>query len=134
MISGRFFPKLPCKINWRRDFFRRVRNTVNPLSNFMPCRSSQENLMSETGVCLLPPVCSFYGGRATTGGRCRMGLSCCVSEFNWFNSISFYRYSFLNALAIFTIKMRFPTADSWSRSTTRTGNRHLLSIRKAVAI
>ncbi|XP_046458986.1 uncharacterized protein LOC124205581 [Daphnia pulex] len=80
VTSGRFFPKLPCKINWRRDFFRRVRNTVNPLSNFMPCRSSQENLMSETGVCLLPPVCSFYGGRATTGGRCRMGLSCCVNE------------------------------------------------------
>lgn len=78
---------------------------VNPLSNFMPCRSSQENLMSETGVCLLPPVCSFYGGRATTGGRCRMGLSCCVSEFD---SISFYRYSIFKRVGNFYTKDEIP--------------------------
>nr|CAH0107936.1 unnamed protein product [Daphnia galeata] len=75
------FPKLSYKTQWFRTkkFFTRLWGSANPLSNFMPCKSSNENLMSETGVCLLAPVCSFYGGRSTSGGQCTTGLACCAS-------------------------------------------------------
>ncbi|KAI9558871.1 hypothetical protein GHT06_015660 [Daphnia sinensis] len=62
-----------------KKMFSKMRN-VNPLSSFMPCTATRGNFRFETGVCLLAPLCSFYGGRPTTGDSCRMGLTCCVNE------------------------------------------------------
>ncbi|XP_045028476.1 uncharacterized protein LOC116921548 isoform X1 [Daphnia magna] len=80
-IAGRFFNRRvsnrgqPTGNSNGNRFYSKMRN-VNPLANFMPCLSSTAE---EMGVCLLAPVCSYYGGRAT-GGDCRMGLTCCVNE------------------------------------------------------
>ncbi|KAI9558869.1 hypothetical protein GHT06_015658 [Daphnia sinensis] len=80
-VAGRFFNRRlsnrgqPTGNSNGNRFYSKMRN-VNPLSNFMPCLSSTAE---EMGVCLLAPVCSYYGGRAT-GGDCRMGLTCCVNE------------------------------------------------------
>ncbi|XP_046638055.1 uncharacterized protein LOC124316262 isoform X3 [Daphnia pulicaria] len=81
VLSGRFFRRpamhrgQPTGNSNGNRFYSKMRN-VNPLSNFMPCVSTNAE---EMGICLLAPVCTYYGGRST-GGDCRMGLTCCVNE------------------------------------------------------
>nr|CAH0107934.1 unnamed protein product [Daphnia galeata] len=80
VLSGRFFKRpshrgQPTGNSNGNRYFSKMRN-VNPLSNFMPCISTNAE---EMGICLLAPVCTYYGGRST-GGDCRMGLTCCVNE------------------------------------------------------
>lgn len=81
MRTGRFLKKIasyrgkPTGNANGNKYLSKMRS-VNPLSTFMPCESTNGE---DSGICLISPVCSYYGGKATDG-FCKMGLTCCVSE------------------------------------------------------
>ncbi|XP_046638057.1 uncharacterized protein LOC124316262 isoform X4 [Daphnia pulicaria] len=83
MRTGRFLKKIasyrgkPTGNANGNKYLSKMRS-VNPLSTFMPCESTNGE---DSGICLISPVCSYYGGKATDG-FCKMGLTCCVNEVN----------------------------------------------------
>ncbi len=81
MRTGRFLKKIASYRgkptgNANGNKYLSTMRSVNPLSTFMPCESTNGE---DSGICLISPVCSYYGGKATDG-FCKMGLTCCVSE------------------------------------------------------
>ena len=74
--SSRIFNRLLGKSEGN-NLFSGLRN-FNPLMAFPSCQSANGE---DFGICLPHRICSFQGGRTTSGRACRMGSTCCVSEY-----------------------------------------------------